>query len=525
MNHDAVIVGSGINALVCGALLARGGWRVCVLERNDRPGGCIRTDALTLPGYIHDTLSNWHPLFVTSPGYAELRAELERHGLQYCNTDAPTAAVLPDGRHFVLRRSRDDNARALDALSPGDGARYRAAMAGLERRLDLTFTLLGSRLWSLATLRAVGSALWRRGIGDFLEYAGEGLESCRAWLERDLRSEEARACFAPWPPHGGYSPDGALSGMMARVIAFTLEVAGCPVVKGGSFELVRALQAIIESRGGVIHTGADVTGIVVSGGRATGVRTADGRDFAAARAVIASVTPQALYGLLLPEAVVPPALREQAAGFRFGRGGMQIHLALSRPPQWHDPALAGVAMVHLTPGLDGVTRAIAEADSGLLPVQGTIVVGQPAALDPSRVPDGAGLLWVQLQEVPGHLKGDAAGEIAVPADGRWTDEVRERYADRIVARIARHVPGLRDSILKRVVLSPADIERLNCNLVGGDPYAGACTLDQSFLWRPLRGTRNHSTPVAGLHHIGASTHPGPGLGGGSGYLVAKQLCG
>ena len=73
------------------------------------------------------------------------------------------------------------------------------------------------------------------------------------------------------------------------------------------------------------------------------------------------------------------------------------------------------------------------------------------------------------------------------------------------------------------MLSPADLERANCNLVGGDPYGGACTIDQSFLWRPLPGRPGHTTPVRGLYHIGASTHPGPGLGAGSGWLVSQEL--
>ena len=61
------------------------------------------------------------------------------------------------------------------------------------------------------------------------------------------------------------------------------------------------------------------------------------------------------------------------------------------------------------------------------------------------------------------------------------------------------------------------------NLVGGDIYGGSCALDQNLLWRPLAGAPGHETAVAGLWHIGASTHPGPGLGAGSGYLVAKEL--
>jgi len=182
-----------------------------------------------------------------------------------------------------------------------------------------------------------------------------------------------------------------------------------------------------------------------------------------------------------------------------------------------------VAIVHLTPGLDAVSQAMNEADRGLLPANGTIVVGQPAALDPSRVPEGKGLLWIQLQELPAIIRGDAAGKIPVPENGSWTVEVREAYADRIIERIAEHIPRLRENIIARTVLSPADLEAININLVGGDPYGGDCALDQYFLWRPLRGLKNHQTPLKKLYHIGASTHPGPGLGGGSGYLVAKTL--
>jgi phytoene dehydrogenase-like protein len=70
-DHDAVVVGSGINGLACAALLARAGWDVCVLERNDWFGGCIRTAEITEPGFRHDVLSAWHPLWVGGPEAAE----------------------------------------------------------------------------------------------------------------------------------------------------------------------------------------------------------------------------------------------------------------------------------------------------------------------------------------------------------------------------------------------------------------------------------------------------------------------
>jgi phytoene dehydrogenase-like protein len=120
------------------------------------------------------------------------------------------------------------------------------------------------------------------------------------------------------------------------------------------------------------------------------------------------------------------------------------------------------------------------------------------------------------------VRGDAAGELETGA-GTWTEELRERYADRIQARIARHVPNLDSSIRKRVTLSPADLQAANVNLHRGDPYSGALQLDQNLLWRPLPSSPGHATPIDRLWHIGASTHPGPGLGAGSGTLVAKRL--
>ena len=196
---------------------------------------------------------------------------------------------------------------------------------------------------------------------------------------------------------------------------------------------------------------------------------------------------------------------------------------LSEPPDWRgDGRLGRTAIVHLTPGLDGVSRAVNEAERGLLPAEATVVVGQPTALDPSRAPAGGSILWIQLQEVPSRPKGDAAGELDT-GDGAWTDELREGYADRIQARIASHVPNLESAILRRVAFSPADIAAANPNMPGGDIYSGSCALDQNLLWRPRPGLPGHRTHVEGLWHIGASTHPGPGLGAGSGTLVAKEL--
>src|SRR4051812_36968079 len=502
-DHDAVVIGSGINSLACAALLAKGGWDVCVLERNDWLGGAIRTAEITEPGFVHDVFSAWHPLWVGGGAHAQLGDDLAARGLEYLNTELPTATAFPDGGASFLLRNAEGNAKEIGPEWPGVLERFFP-------NADLAFGVLGTELWSSSGLAFAAKALRRLGRGGAAEFTGDLLQSSRDWLQTTFASERAHGLLAPWVLHTGLGPDAATSGFMTQVIAVAVQEGGMPIPRGGGAKLADALVQLIRDQGGVCRIGVDVERVLVRDGRASGVRTTDGETVAATRAVVANVTPTQLYARLLADADVPTPVRDAASRFRYGRSEMQIHFALSEPVRWEgDERLNRAAIVHVTPGLDGVSRAVNEAERGLLPEEATIVVGQPLTMDPSRAPDGKGLLWIQLQELPRRFD--------------WNDEARERYADRIQARLAKHIPNLESSIVERVALGPHDLERMNVNLVGGDPYGGALSLDQNFLWRPFPRSPGHGTPVERLWHIGASTWPGPGLGAGSGALVAQAL--
>lgn len=514
-----VVIGSGINALVAAAMLSLKGQRVTVLEREEVLGGCARTEEITLPGFRHDVMAATWVLFVTGPAFGALGPELARHGLEFCHTPHPTAVLRPDGSSLVLTMDRAANIRAWDALAPGDGEQHLSDVGGVERDAPFLFALLGGPLWSPRTARMVGGQAWKRGTRGLAEWFGQALISSRSWLESSYASPLVQALWAPWGLHAGLTPESAYSGQMGRVIAFALEAAGAPVVKGGSARAVEAFRRLIQEKGGTVRTGADVARILHERGRATGVELASGERVGAS-SVLASVTPSQLYGRLLADADLP---REKAAAerYRHGRGNFQLHYALDRPPEWLTPGLDDVALIHLTEGLDAVSRSANEAERGMLPAVPTICVGQPHRLDPSRCPEGKAVLWLQIPDGPRVVKGDAAGEIAT--EGAWTDSVREAFADRIEGVLRRHIRDFDSIKLARRAHSPADLERLNMNLVGGDPYGGACSIDQFFLWRPFKHSKGGETPIRGLLQIGASTHPGPGLGGGSGFLAAKGL--
>ncbi|GII53726.1 FAD-dependent oxidoreductase [Planotetraspora thailandica] len=516
---DAIVIGSGINGLVAAAELAKAGWSVVLVERNRYIGGFIATEERTLPGYLHDTYSSWHPLFVSGPAYATLGGLLHEHGLEYRNTDDwVSASVANDGRVTLVHR---DPARTVAGFAhESDQAAYLAALHRLEQNIGPIGGLMGSELRSPALLRHIAGLLRTGGLAGAERWLRAVAATGRGYTRAEFHGDEVDHLFAPWLLHAGLSPDHASGGLMIPLFAATLHGFGLPVVAGGASRFVDAFRSLLDSLGVQVVTGFNVERILIEQGRAAGVMSED-RTIRARRAVLASVSPIALYRDLLPEGAVNPQLREEAARFRYGRAAMQVHVALSQPIGWRDERLNRVPLVHVSDGSSSIGIACAEAEAGLLPRRPTVVVGQQYVIDPGRVPAGAAALWLQLQEVPFAPRGDSAGEL--DATQGWTLELARGFAGRILDQIARHAPDLHDKVLAIDVITPVQLAAYNPNAVDGDPYGGSSELDQSYLWRPLPSSGRHATAVHGLWHIGASTHPGAGLGAGSGHMVATAL--
>src|SRR5258708_7052330 len=193
----------------------------------------------------------------------------------------------------------------------------------------------------------------------------------------------------------GRTPDEIGSGIWVKLVVLALMGAGMPIPEGGSEMLVRALAQLVADQGGVIRTNTQVSRIIVEQGRASKVRTSSNEEFQARQAIIASTNPDQLYLSLLAETDADVSLRTQAKQFRYGRGCVQIHLALNEPPRWPDERFNHVGQPHLTDGLNGCTLAIAQAIAGLLPAKPTFTVDCPTNLDPSRAPEGKATMRIQ----------------------------------------------------------------------------------------------------------------------------------
>jgi phytoene dehydrogenase-like protein len=216
-----------------------------------------------------------------------------------------------------------------------------------------------------------------------------------------------------------------------------------------------------------------------------------------------------------------PDFDKAMSRFRHAPGTMMIHLAMDGLPNWRDPALAGFAYVHLAPSLDQMARTYAQARAGLLPDEPVVVVGQPTVFDPTRAPEGKHVLWLQIRMAPGQIAGDARGEITATD---WSTAA-EPFAERALSILDSYAPGTRSKILGRHIVPPTGLEADNPNLVGGDQLCGSHHLSQHFLFRPVRGHADGSTPIRNLHLTGAAVWPGAGTGAGSGFLLATKIVG
>lgn len=519
--YHTIFIGGGINNLVCATMLAKSGKKVLIVERSEFLGGCIRSEEIE--GCVVDTLSTAYSLFVTSPAYGELKADLDAEGIEFCTTETPTGTILSDKSYAIIKTDREKNRTDYNTLSDGDGDRFREQISFIEQNADLLFSFLGKELVTFSMAKYLAKYVWKTGIKDTFDKAGAFTSNVRNDLPKHFNGKELQATLAPWVLHTGLSPDSPFSATMAKIIAFTIELVGLPMVKGGSYKIVDAFKNIIEKNGGHIQLGQDVEEILVNtNGTVSGVRTSS--ETYNAKNVVASVTPTQLYGRLLKSSTkIPEKVNKDASNYKYGMGNMQIHVVMNEAPKWYDENLSKVTYVHLSDGINDVAKACTQAKNQELPEKCTIAIGQPTANDPSRATDGKYVLWIQLPECPNFPKADASGELSHLCNGEWTEELREAYADKIIDRISDYISNVKSATIARKVISPKDLSQLNINLVNGDPYGGLCEIGQYLVFRPLKSTKNHTTPIKNLYHSGASTHPGPGLGGGAGYLIAQHL--
>jgi phytoene dehydrogenase-like protein len=462
-NYDAIVIGAGPNGLAAAIEIARAGHSVCLYEGNSTIGGGSRSAELTLPGFVHDVCSAVHPLAASSPFFTQL--PLQKHGLEFVYPPAELAHPFDDGTALLLERSIDATAERLGK----DRASYKKIFAPLVKAWpNLADDLLGP----LQLMPRHPFAMARFGLS--------AIRPAKSFAEAHFQEDKTRTLFAGLAGHSFLSLDRAGTAAFGLTLGILAHVAGWPITRGGSQNLADALGAHLNALRGEIVTHHRVESL---------------KDLPAAKAILCDVTPRQL--LRLAGGSLTPAFRKRLERYRYGPAAFKIDWALSEPVPWKALECRLAATVHLGGSFAEILESESQASHGGHAEKPFVLVAQPSLFDPTRAPNGQHTLWAYCHVPNGS-----------------TVDMRER----IERQIERFAPGFRDCILARNVMTPADYEHYNPNLIGGDINGGIQDLAQMFL-RPT--ARMYSTSLKNLYLCSSSTPPGGGVHGMCGYHAAR----
>lgn len=461
-SRDAVVIGAGPNGLAAALVCAATGLRVTVYEAEDTIGGGARTEALTLPGFLHDHCSSVFPLGIASPFFRAL--PIEEYGVEWMHAPYPLAHPLDGGDAVVLHKSLRRTASALGS----DAAKYHRLLSPLARNWEALVRDI------LAPPRLPSRPL-------LLARFGRVAVLPATWLASRLATGHARSLVAGLAAHSAARLESPLTSAFALLLASLAHSVGWPVARGGAQSISNAMAACLRQLEGRIVRARRIDSLA---------------EIEPALLTLCDIAPEQL--ARIGSERLPAPFARHMLRFERGPGVFKVDWALDGPIPWRAEACRQAATIHVGGSFEEIAASERQANDGREPERPFVIVAQPSVCDPSRAPERRHVAW---------------GYCHVPA-GSAVD-----MTEAIERQVERFAPGFRDRILARHVMAPADLARSNATLVGGDITGGRFTVRQ-LIARP--SWQRYRTPAHGVYLCSASTPPGPGVHGMCGYWAARR---
>lgn len=509
-----VVIGAGHNGLVAAAYLARAGREVVVVEAAAHVGGAAVTREFA-PGFRVSAVA--HLAHLLDPSIVR-ELDLQRHGLAFAREalktvalDAGGEALVLDGDRIVAGRVSAADRAAYTAFT----ARMRRFAAVLGRQHGRVPPRLAWQRWTEALPAALlGLDIRRLGREDMREFLRVVTMAIYDLLEESFDSPLLKGAIALDAVLGtklGARSGNTVFSYLHRLSGAATGGGGPALPRGGMGAVTDALAAAARSAGAEIRLGCPVEAIVVSGGRAGGVRLAGG-EVVAANAVVSSADPKTTLLTLLGARHLEAEFAQRVHHLRATGTAAKLHLALAGPPAFRGVAAtdAGERLV-ISPSATYADEAFNPAKYRRYSEHPVLEISIPTVHDATLAPAGQHVLSAIVQYAPHDL------------EGGW-DAARAPFQELLLGLLERYAPGIRRQVLAAELVTPADIER-HYRIRGGHWHHAELTIDQALMLRPLPGAAQYAMPVAGLYLCGAGCHPGGGVIGAAGRNAARVVAG
>ncbi|WP_339379180.1 beta-carotene ketolase CrtO [aff. Roholtiella sp. LEGE 12411] len=530
--YDVVIIGAGHNGLVCAAYLLKAGYSVLLLEKRSVPGGAATTEECLpqeAPGFKFNLCAIDHEFIHLGPVVEEL--ELEKYGLEYLECDPVVFCPHPDGKYFLGHKSLEKTCAEIARYNERDAKKYAEYTDYWQRALGAMIPMFNAPPksvidiignYDITKLKDLFSVIGSP--NKTLDFIRNMLTSAEDLVNEWFDEEFLKAPLARLASELGAPPSQKTLAIGAIMMAMRHNP-GMARPRGGTGALVQALVNLVKSKGGVILTDQHVDKILIDDKKAVGVRVAGGKEYRAKHGVISNIDAQRLFLQMTDKSdidAVAPELRERLERRIVNNNEtiLKIDLALDEPLRFpyhahKDEYLIGSILI--ADSVSHVEQAHSKCTLGEIPDSDpSMYVVMPSALDPTLAPPGKHTLWIEFF-APYQIAG--AEGTGLKGTG-WTDELKNKVADRVIDKLATYAPNVKDATIARRVESPAELgERLGA--YKGNYYHIDMTLDQMVFFRPLPEIANYKTPIDNLFLTGAGTHPGGSISGMPGRNCAR----
>lgn len=514
--YDAIIIGAGHNGLTLGAYLARSGLEVLVLERRHEEGGGLCSEEVTQPGFVHNIHANYHTFVDMAPPVNDL--DVRGHGVEYVRPEVQMASIFDDGTALTIHTDMDKTLASMARFSEKDAGTFQRLYGEAHGFIDL---LLGTLMYQPPlNVKDLTKALATFGVEDRSEFLSVKLrrQTINQFLDKHFENDRIKAHLAFHGAVCSYTND--VAGLAIGYPLLIGKIDNWHLCVGGSHRLAHALWRDLAQHGGVMWSDAEVTNIIVEGGRAVGVRTADGIELKARKIVASTVSVEQTFLEFVNPGEIPDAFAKRVQNDVVHKDWslFSVHMAMNAFPEYtaaeFDPDVNRAWVVNL--GIESTAQM--DRDWKTLR-SGQLVDPQPNAAvnslyDPVDAPAGfsTGLL---RQFAPYALADGGAG--AWDKMGRW-------YGHKCIEAWRRYAPNLTDDkIIDWSVFTPHDIATKLPNMVRGDWMMGEISLANMLDQRPLPELGQYRTPIQGLYMAGSTQHPHGFITFGPGYNALQVI--